>query len=186
MPCKKVKALLAIEYAISIGIKNDGKYPDRIAYSLRGELLEEQNRPTEAAEAYFEAGIRYSWQDEFKTAIELLSKANELNPGYVPIYWHLSDALRMNSYTTELPFVDKNLIEQSIAIWEQGVKIQLPDSDYSWSYISRALINEQLTRLPNADRWTLCWEAVVYLERALLLGHWSVSSKLVFRIKCSR
>ncbi len=164
------RALRAVTYAISSGIKQDGDYPERTAYSLKGELLETLQRPTEAAEAYYEAGRRCGWQNEHQIAIDLLTKAKELNPGHTPIFWNLSDTWRMLSYTPEPPYVDKDSIEKSIAIWEYGTHIKLPDSDYFWSYTSRALINEQLARLPNAELWTLWWEAVVYLERAILLN----------------
>ena len=39
----------------------------------------------------------------------------------------------------------------------------------SWIYKERALINEQLARLPEADRLSLWWQAITYLERANLL-----------------
>src|SRR5262249_52349987 len=40
----------------------------------------------------------------------------------------------------------------------------------SWAYLARATVNEQLARVPGADRWTLGWEALCYCERALVLS----------------
>src|SRR5262249_35736196 len=40
----------------------------------------------------------------------------------------------------------------------------------SRAYLTRALINEQLARLPEAPRQQLWWEAICFIERALLVS----------------
>jgi tetratricopeptide (TPR) repeat protein len=84
----------------------------------------------------------------------------------------------MGSYRKDPPYVDEKLIKDSLDIWNKGAEIKLPDADYSWAYASRALINEQLDALPDypTSLRDLCWEAVVYIERALLLHSWDVYS----------
>ncbi len=164
------RALQAVTRAISIGIKDQGSSPERIGYRLKGEILEKLERSAEAAEAYYEAGRRCTWRSEAKLAVEILTHAKELNPSYVPIYWQLSDALRISSYQTTPPYVDQELIKRSLATWEQGYTIEPPGSDHYWAYVARAIINEQLARLPNADQWALWWESITYLERAMLLN----------------
>lgn len=164
------RALQAVTRALSMGIKDQGEYPERIGYRLQGEILELLERRTEAAQAHFEAGRRFGWRNELTLAVEILTHANELNPSYIPIYWQLSETLRISSYQMTPPYVDQELIKKSLATWEQGYTIEPPSSDYSWAYIVRALINEQLARLPNAQQWALWWEAITYVERAIVLS----------------
>lgn len=162
-------ALQAVTRAINLGIKEEGLYPERIAYRLKGEMLEALARPVEAAQAYYEAGQRFIWRNEPKIAIELLKHAKDLDPDHAPTYWQLSEALRSDSYRPEPPYVDKARIEESLSVWEEGMRLKLPEREYSWSYVVRALISEQLGRLSGYDRSDQYWEAIAYFERAILL-----------------
>jgi tetratricopeptide (TPR) repeat protein len=47
--------------------------------------------------------------------------------------------------------------------------MELPGVNNSNAYVVRALINEQLSRLPGSNPRDLNWEAISYLERAILL-----------------
>ena len=163
------RALLTVTLALSIGIRDQGEYPERLGYKLKGEILEQLGKQSEAAEAYYDAGRRYGWQNEAATATELLRKAHSLNPEHAPTLWELSDIVRVNSSTTQPPYVNQELIAESLNFWEKGIGIKTPEAADSWVYVSRGLINEQLARIPGADRRTLNWEAISYIERALLM-----------------
>src|SRR5262249_52640539 len=140
-------------------------------FKLKAEILYTLERPlTEIAEAYYEAGRRRYWNNEHQAAVELFKRANEFDNHSPTTYWYLADALLMTSYIPTPPYVDKGKIEESLRVWNVGAEISLPDTDFSWAFVSRAYINEQRTRLPKSDRWGLMWEAIVYLERALLLN----------------
>ncbi len=54
------KALLAVDLAIDRGILDEGVYPERLGYRLKGKILQTLQRPLEAAEAFYEAGRRYA------------------------------------------------------------------------------------------------------------------------------
>jgi len=41
---------------------------------------------------------------------------------------------------------------------------------YAWVYLSRARICDRLTYLSDSTRWSLWWEAITYVEQAILLG----------------
>jgi len=165
------QALRSVEHAITTGIKHDGNYPERLGYKLKGELLESLERRVEAAAAYYEAGQRFSWRDEYKISIDLLTHANELDSKNISIYWNLSDSLRLSSYKTTFPFADEDLIKKSRDAWERGyAKAKSADTDYAFGYVVRALINEPLARITGANRWALWWEAITYSERALLVN----------------
>ena len=47
----------------------------------------------------------------------------------------------------------------------------VPDADSSWAYVLRALISEEFARTDDPQRLRDWWQAVVFLERALLLNN---------------
>ncbi len=176
------QALRAVEHAITTGIKHDGNDPESLGYRLKGELLEDLERKTEAAEAHYQAARRYGWRNEYNIAAEILRHANKLNPNHVSIYWELADDLRLSSYITTPPYTDIESINEGLNTWKKGYDLQAPDSDYALAYVVRALINESLARMPDVDRWPLWWEAVAYIERAIILQeknpqYWSYLSR---------
>jgi tetratricopeptide (TPR) repeat protein len=178
------QALQAVAKAPDMGIRDEMDYPERTGYRLKGELLEELQRPVESAEAYYEAARRFNRLSNFRTAIKLLTRAHNLNSSDPYICWELSDALRMSSYPMlpsdedeislandyddeEIPHVDQ-AIKKSLEFWEQAYKIGLLDQDLALFYYERVLINDQLASLPRAAERPLYWEGITYLERALL------------------
>jgi tetratricopeptide (TPR) repeat protein len=163
---------------LSLRLSKPGPYPERRVQQLKGLMLEILERQSEAAQAYYEAGRRFAWSNENQAALDLLSRANTLDPSYVPVYWDLADAWRVRSYRDDMPLVDEAAIRRSLELWKSGYGLRAPDADYAWAYVTRALINEQLTHLSGSDRVELYWEAISNLERALLLSdqdvhHWA-------------
>jgi tetratricopeptide (TPR) repeat protein len=155
------------------------------AYALKGAWLEATGRAGEAAAATFEAGSRYGWQGEakLKVAIDLLTRAIELDPSSVLAYWHLAEAWRVRSFAPEPPYAQRDPLERSLAVWNAGAARQLPDASTSWPYLTRALICEQQARLDDDNRIALWWQAICYLERAILLdptdsGRWAALGRL--------
>ncbi len=176
------QALRAVELAITTGIKHDGNYPERLGYKLKGEILESLERQVEAAAAYYEAGRRFYWRNEYKIGVDLLTQANKLDSNNISIYWDLSDCLRSSSYLTTPPYADIESINEGLNTWKKGYDLKAPESDYALAYVVRALINDSLARMPDVDRWSLWWEAVVYIERAIILQetnpqYWSYLSR---------
>jgi tetratricopeptide (TPR) repeat protein len=92
-----------------------------------------------------------------------LNRANELDGGNALTYWHLADAWYARSID------DTSALQRSLALWNHGAALQLPDSSTSWAYVLRALMNEQLASFDDSNRIPLLWEAVPFLERAILL-----------------
>ncbi len=165
------EALLRVSHALELGMKGTSAYPETSALLLQAQLLEKIGYRVEAASRFYEAGRRFSWLNDLAKAIEYLTRAKMLNPQHVRIYWYLSNALRMSSYMpSELLYVNKEKIDRSLAIWEEGRKISLPEKSDSWTYAVRALINQSLALLStkNQQRDSLFWGAIVYLECALL------------------
>lgn len=161
--------LAAVDEAIKLGVRGQGKYPQRAAYQLKAELLESLKRPGEAADAFFQAGQYYSWENNVGVACQLYERANALDPQHIGNHWGWADALLRASYASTPPYVDRDKIEQSIDVWTRAVGMELPDESYRWAYLTRALIAQQLASLPDADRWERHWETAAFAEQSGLL-----------------
>ena len=124
---------------------------------------------TEAAEAFFEAGRRFTLRNELQIAVELLTHAVELDGNITPIYWELADALMRNSSRSVPPYVDEETLDESVDVLEASTT-KSASNELSWVYFERAQINQTRASLPGKDRWSLWWNGIAYLERALLLN----------------
>src|SRR5262249_45923484 len=117
----------------------------------------------------------------------MFERAGGLRPDPAPTYWYWMDLLRFQSYKDEYPYVDKKQLRASLRAWKKGQKLSDPEQNFSWVFTSRALINEQRTRLLathtshaltnerrarllDACDSSLSWEAITYLERQRLLA----------------
>ena len=161
-------ALAAIDRAVDLGVRWSREYPERRALAERAAILKRLGRRGEAADAYFQAGQKYSWLGNATQARTLLEKACKLDPAHALAHWQLSDTLRLLSYKRSAPFVDTALVELSKDEWETGSRLRHPDVSTAWAYLSRALLNQQRYKLSkDSDLW---WESAMLLERALLLN----------------
>jgi tetratricopeptide (TPR) repeat protein len=162
------EALALVEKALAVGLNDGTSQPDAPAYAIKAQALEERGELKDAAIAYYEAGLRYGWRDDNARAIQLLKKSLALDPTHCATYWQLVEVQRVLSYTEGYPYVVEEHARAALAAWETGIKLGEPASEFEWAYVARALLNEQLVRLPNANVSELNWEAIVFLERALL------------------
>ena len=165
------EALERVNRALELGFRSESYYLYAPAQQLKAELLQDTS-PIEAAVLFHQAGRSYNEVNNFEAAIDVLQTAKKLNPDHAPIYWDLSNALCASSNSKDYPYVvDPKKIEESQAAWEEGTNKRLPDADYSWVYILRADINEHKRRLiaDAYQTWKLLWEAIAYVERAILL-----------------
>ena len=137
---------------------------------LKGAWLEAAGATLDAAESYHEAGKYYYWDNDSDAATSCLSQAIALNPRHVAAYWYLADVWLLRSYIPRPPYADRESVDRGIEVWEKGTALRLPDRLNSWAYVTRALLNDQLARLRDGQRVSLWWQAVVYLQRALVLN----------------
>ncbi len=166
-------ALDAVEKALAASLKNASAYPDVAAYALKGDLLRERRKKSDAAQAYYEAGRRAGWNGNFEQAVKLLKKAERLEKKSQEIYLSLSENLRMHSYDLAGQAEKDRMIAESLKAWETGDRLGGYTAENSWALLSRALINEirperNTVGLGLADLYD--WEALYYIERALLLN----------------
>lgn len=163
-------ALNAVERALSLGVEGPGDYPEFAAYELKGELLTklDPDHPADAAEAFYQAGLRRSWRNEAADATALFKRALTLDRQHLPTYWRLADGLLTQSYADKTPYVNEGPLAEAAEFWQEGMRHGQPSDEDGWAYLTRALINEQYARLAGQDRWTLLWQAIAWTEQSLL------------------
>ncbi len=166
------QALQVVNRALELGLHSEEKYPERRAYWLKGELLEQLKQPVEAADAFHEAGKSYYWSQETEKALEAFQKVHDLDAEHKANYWYLADTILLASYQTKSPDEILRGIRNSLKGWEEGQKKQPPE-ELGWPLITRARISERFTDI-NENRAAPYWQAVIYLERAVALrDSWS-------------
>lgn len=141
-----------------------------LVHGLTGVCLEAAGWPIQAAASYFQAGKRFGWLGEkyADVSLDLLNRSNELDASQALTYWHLADAWFVRAYA------DREALARAVALWDRGTALQLPDRDTSWVYNLRALLSEQMAHLDGTNRHRAWWEAVLFLERAILLDEQEV------------
>lgn len=177
-------ALTVTEQAFKLGADKELR-----AQKLQARILLALGKTKEAADIFVNAGLEQYKLNELQEAIALFKLANEILPKYQPTYWYLMDALRMSTYDPGLSVPSEKLLEEALEIWDKGVAISLPNADYSWAYLGRALINEQRAMFLDVARSELWWEAVAYIERGLLLyeyepARWAYLSRFYRYLRC--
>ena len=161
------EALAEVETAVALGVGEERA----VTYELQARLLEALKRPARAiAVAYLEAGKQYYRGGAWDNSVRFFQLASQADSDYAPPYWYWADTLRVQSYTSEPPYVDEKPIRQSRIRWWCGMRKQLPDESSAWVYVAGARICEQEAQLPKADEWGKGWQAVAYIELAILLG----------------
>ena len=162
-------ALDALDRALELGMNRGGTWADRVAHKLRGSVLADLGRTSEAAAAYHEAGWRFYSEGEFAVAAECFEQADALSPGEPETLRYWSDTLLVLSQRDEPPYVDRGFLDRALDISDAALRAGGPvDAASSWAYVSRARMLDRLGLVQPDDRWGLAWEAIVLVERALL------------------
>jgi tetratricopeptide (TPR) repeat protein len=121
------------------------------------------------ADALYEAGRRRYWLNQTEPAIRLLKQARRLHRDHPPTYWYLADLWLGQSYRDAPPYAIRAFVRRAEVCWDLGERIGPPEHEFSWAFLTRALICTQRMRLPGADQMAEAWHAVVALERSFLL-----------------
>jgi tetratricopeptide (TPR) repeat protein len=162
-------ALDALDRALELGMNQAGTWPDRVAHKLRGSVLADLGRDTEAAAAYFDAGWRFYSEAELVVAAECFERADELSPGNVETLRYWADTLLVLSQLDEPPYVERGFLDRALELWDAASRAGgALDSASSWTLVSRARMVDRLSLVQPEDRWQLEWEAVAFTERAIV------------------
>ena len=172
-------ALAAVDQALASNLMNASAYPEVQAYELKAQLLSSLRKRIDAANAYFEAGRRAGWNGDFGGAVDLLKRAEKLDKKSQEIYLSLSENLRMHSYDLQDSTQRDKMVVDSLAAWEGGARLGPFTPELSWALLTRALMNEvrpELAAAPVSLVDLYGWEALYYIERALLLNESDIYS----------
>jgi len=159
-------AARVIRRALGLGIRGAGEYPERKAYVDLGRALEKRpDRPSQAAEAFWEAGRRYAWIGDETSAMTYLDKACGLQPQDPRYAYERAEVLRIRA-VHEDGTVDLGRLDHATEAWRHAYALGLPDRDAPWAYLTMALIAHEQSG--DLYRPRPSWEAAAVLERGLL------------------
>ena len=161
------EALRIVDLALTMNMGEEN-YPEAPVQQLKADLLAGRGQKTGAAQMYYEAGRRYSWRGDYETASHLLELAVQFKPDFPAACWSWMDAERTRAYTTTPPLADKRAVERSLRAWRAGLRGGWPDEEFFWAYTSRALLCELEARLDPSRRLEFWWDAIRWLELALV------------------
>jgi tetratricopeptide (TPR) repeat protein len=157
--------------AIVATVRGSERYPDAAAYAQLSRALAKlgDDRRAEAAEAAIQAGLRFGWGNDLGRAMTQYKRAMELDPSVEQAGWLLADGRTAQSLPLGRPANQERLAKAKEA-WEGwAATLQHPPrGDTSWAYLTRAVIADVATQRPAADRRAGIWEAITYVEKALV------------------
>ena len=164
-------ALRVAEQALHADQRGPELHPQAAALRVRCRALQEMtdHSPGEAAVAAIEAGKLYAYNGDVRTAIELFERAEELDGGLDDVGWLLADARLTTSLPLGATTTDQTVVARARETWERSAdKVGLPGAGSSWAYLTRAEIADLGTQHPEANRLAGIWEALQYVEKAIL------------------
>ncbi|HEY7391001.1 MAG TPA: FHIPEP family type III secretion protein [Bryobacteraceae bacterium] len=137
-------------------------------------LSADEEQKKDIAARLYDIATALNSEDKLEAAESVLRIATELAPKDSNTWLFLSEVVRRRSYPENTPElaqaklpVGVAYIQEALRIWEHAQSIQADSG--AWALGIRANINEQLAKLEGADRWSLGWQAVCLMERALKL-----------------
>jgi tetratricopeptide (TPR) repeat protein len=164
-------ALKIADQALQADMRGSELHPQAAAHRLRSLALEQlaDRSGHEAAAAAVEAGKLYVWNGDLGMAIKQFERAGALDDAIEDLGWLLADAM----LTTSLPLgrivPDQRAVKRARDTWERwSAKVGPPSADTSWAYLTRAMIADLGTQRPGADRLAGVWEALLYVEKAIV------------------
>ncbi len=177
-------ALTIVDAALSAGIRGDTGYPDAEAHRVRFRALEQMpGRERDAARSAVDAGKRFHWNRHTESAITCLEQALALDPSAPEAGWYLADALIARGWPGGAQVPSADLTARARMIWESFAgTVGLPSGPSGWAYLTRAIIADFERYARTATRSQGDWEALVYVERALvhdqgLASAWGLEAK---------
>jgi tetratricopeptide (TPR) repeat protein len=173
-PARLDSALDAVEHALELGVSGKGDYPQAEALRLKADILQKRELTEEAIEAYSEAGKYFGWSNtphDVEQASKCFESAIHLGSKKAGDFWHLADVYVRLSQGAADDGAKRNHIERGLTLWNTAA--QLPDESSYWAYAVRTELASQRAALLRGESWgkriDLWWEAVVMLERLLLI-----------------
>src|SRR5579859_6420031 len=157
-----------LEQALQLKLTDAGSSANVAIAQLKAELFEAEGHIIEAADSFYTAGRElFVTTIKYGEVIELLTRAVELDSGHGLAWLFLSAALSTQASTTIPP--SGELLQQAFDAWDKSYALGLPPVNPAWAYAVRADCLSKRRDLHPEDKERLLWEAVCYLERAVIL-----------------
>jgi tetratricopeptide (TPR) repeat protein len=159
--------------ALLSGVRGMEANPEAEVYVLRRAAFEQLPDPPrrKAAEAAMQAGRLCIWNGDVDCAIDELRRAIELDAP-TEAGWLLADALLMKSLPLGARAPDQALVAEARSLWDSWAEqVGLPSGATSWAYVTRAIVADLASQQPDADRRGGLFEALLYVEKALIRNH---------------
>lgn len=179
------EALQAVDDALREGLAGDLPYPDAPAHELRAALLADLGVAQDAAAAALRAGQQHLWNSDADRALPLLEQAWSIEPPLPEAGWYYADALRATSWPDGAPLPDIDCVAHARQVWDERLaRFGPPTAEDAWAYGTRAVVSERLAYGANGDHGAAAWEAMVYVEKALVLDNtdartWGLSARFL-------
>lgn len=164
-------ALRLAEQALHADQRGPEMHPQAAAHDVRAVALEQlrDHSDAEAASEALEAGRLHAWNGDVRQAIERFERAEALDGDLEAVGWLLADARLSTSLPLGATLTDQKLVREALDTWERwAAKVGPPRGESSWAYLTRAMIADLGTQRPQADRLAGVWEALLYVEKAIL------------------
>lgn len=163
-------ALNVADQALQADLRGPELHPQAAAHVLRSRALEDLgDRAADAAAAAVEAGRLYAWNGDVDASIEQFERAETLDDELEDVGWLLADARLTTSLPPGARETDQSVVRHARETWERWAqKVGQPRGDTSWAYLTRAMIADLATQRPDADRLAGVWEALLYVEKAIV------------------
>ena len=165
------QALALANEALLSGVRGSEAHPEANVQVIRRRALELLEDRVEAAEAAMQAGRLCIWNGDIDCALEELGRAVELDTNE-QAGWLLADVFLTKSYPLGASAPDQEFVGRARSTWEGWAeKVGLPRGPSSWAYVSRAIVSDLESQAPSADRRAGLFEALLYVEKALVLNY---------------
>jgi tetratricopeptide (TPR) repeat protein len=165
------QALMVADQALQADLRGPELHPQVAAHVLRSQALEqlEDHSVQEAASAAVEAGRLSAWNGDVRQAIAQFERAEKLDSADRDLGWLLADARLTTSLPPGATKTDQRMVRHAFETWEKWTeKVGPPSGEMSWAYLTRAMIADLGTQEPSADRLAGVWEALLYVEKAIV------------------
>jgi tetratricopeptide (TPR) repeat protein len=155
---------------VPFAVKSDQSDEKVTALNLRAELASGRLSGDELLDAWYHAGRELYFASRLDEAREWLERVVKTKEDYLDAKWYHLDTLRRHAAQTTYPFWDAGRLRQARELWVDAVARRAPQQDAAWAFITGALLADGEGQLhPATARSAFSWEALTYLERALLL-----------------
>ena len=165
------EALEVTDRALRADLRGTELHPRAAVHRLRSLALERtpgQSDEEAAAEAV-QAGKLYIWNGDPETGIKQFTRAASLHPDREDVGWLLADAFLATSLPLGEVEPDPEALHRALSTWNATLdRMEPPRGDTSWAYLTRAIIADLGTQVPGANRLEGVWEALFYVEKALV------------------